>query len=132
MKASERLQQIKRKRHFDVGKAFQVATTAVKFRNQFEGQLPKEFDILPNPEDIYADEKAHQESEHAQCCVHKLLRDAMISASNSGNDLQSTSKAVCKCVNAERQLKHSVKAAPGMLSNNWKKSNLMKFVNKEH
>ena len=35
--------------------------TEMKFREHFNGTLPKEFSILPNPESVFQDEKIREE-----------------------------------------------------------------------
>lgn len=108
--------------------------------------MPAEFQILPDPTDIFEEKKAIEEvikleQQRAQTLsrttqdldtVTELNRKSAsaVSISNIGgttNNLFSNSGSHPQSI-----LKNSTKVAPGVLSNNLRQSHLMKIINKQH
>jgi len=159
LKAADRLTHRKKQIKVDIARARMRAHTEVKFRELFDGSIPKEFQIIPDPEQIFGVERIivdemfdHSPDNLAANGNHNLCtcrdRDPMTLGAptyDNGSVMnrtletslvhsQTASLRLRQYCNMCRKPydKHSVKAAPGMLSNNVKKSNLMNFVNKEH
>lgn len=62
LKASQRVEKFNTRKLQNIGKARVNAKTEIKFRELYDGkrtdELPHEFKVLPNPEDIFEEKRA--------------------------------------------------------------------------
>ena len=63
MKASDRIAMARKKSMRNIASMRHTAKTEVKFRELYDGKMPKEFKILPNPTDLFAEDKVKEEIE---------------------------------------------------------------------